>query len=87
VDALPPVVILRLRYMTAIDGTGLRAIEDLSDELRASGRTLIICGAREQPAAVIEQAQLHHRLGDRNVCANIEAALRRAAELNAAHAA
>ena len=73
--------------MTAIDGTGLRAIEDLADALRASGRTLIICGAREQPAAVIKQAQFHDHLGDRNICANIEAALKRAAELNAAHAA
>ena len=45
-DALPPVVILRLRYMTAIDATGLRGIEDLFDRLRASGRTLILCGAR-----------------------------------------
>ena len=27
-DGLPPIVILRLRYMTAIDATGLRAIED-----------------------------------------------------------
>jgi SulP family sulfate permease len=86
-DTLPPIVILRLRYMTAIDGTGLRGIEDLSDQLRASGRTLIICGAREQPAAVIKQAQFHDHLGDRNICANIDAALRRAAELHAAHAA
>jgi sulfate permease, SulP family len=86
-DALPEIVILRLRYMTAIDGTGLRAIEDLADTLRAAGRTLIICGAREQPAAVIKQAQFHDHLGDRNICVNIEAALKRAAELNAAHAA
>jgi SulP family sulfate permease len=86
-DTVPPIVILRLRYMTAIDGTGLRAIEDLSDQLRASGRTLIICGAREQPAAVIKQAQFHDHLGDRNICANIEAALKRAAELQATQAA
>jgi len=86
-DALPEVIILRLRYMTAIDGTGLRAIEDLADELRASGRTLILCGAREQPAAVIKQAQFHDHLGDGNICANIEAALRRAAELHGSRAA
>jgi SulP family sulfate permease len=86
-DALPQVVILRLRYMTAIDGTGLRAIEDLADLLRGTGRTLILCGAREQPAAVLEQAQFHDHLGDRNICANIAAALKRAAELHAAHAA
>ena len=87
VDTLPPVVILRLRYMTAIDGTGLRAFEDLSDRLRLSGRTLILCGAREQPAAVMKQAQFHAHVGDGNICPNIEAALRRASEVYAAKAA
>ena len=82
-DALPPIVILRLRHMTAIDGTGLRGFEDLSDRLRASGRTLILCGAREQPAAVMRQAQFHEHIGERNLCPNIEAALSRAAEVHA----
>jgi SulP family sulfate permease len=86
-DTLQPVVILRLRYMTAIDGTGLRAFEDLADRLRASGRTLILCGAREQPAAVMEQAQFHTHVGDANICPNIEAALRRAADVHAMRAA
>ena len=85
--ALPPVVILRLRYMTAIDATGLRAIEDLSNRLRASGRTLILCGAREQPAAVMRQAGFHEHIGDENFCLNIEAALRRAAAVHHTRAA
>jgi SulP family sulfate permease len=87
IDALQPVVILRLRYMSAIDGTGLRAFEDLADRLRATGRTLVLCGAREQPAAVMKQAQFHQHVGDRNICANIDAALRRAAEIHTARAA
>jgi SulP family sulfate permease len=86
-DTLQPVVILRLRYMTAIDGTGLRAFEDLSDRLRASGRTLVLCGAREQPAAVMKQAQFHDHVGDPNICSDIGAALRRAAEIHGARAA
>jgi SulP family sulfate permease len=85
--ALTPVVILRLRYMTAIDATGLRAVEDLADRLRASGRTLILCGAREQPAAVMRQAGFHEHIGDENFCPNIEAALRRAAEIQRLRAA
>jgi len=86
-DALQPVVVLRLRYMTAIDGTGLRAFEDLADRLRASGRTLVLCGAREQPAAVMKQAQFHDHVGDRNICPDIASALRRASEIHAARAA
>jgi SulP family sulfate permease len=86
-DTLPQIVILRLRYMTAIDGTGLRAFEDLADQLRESGRTLIVCGARDQPAAVMTQARFHAHLGDANICPNIMSALRRAAELHALQAA
>src|ERR1043165_828366 len=51
--ALPEVVVLRLRNMTALDATGLRALEDVATRVRASGRTAIFCGAREQPRAVM----------------------------------
>ena len=64
--------------MTAIDGTGLRGFEDLADRLRASGRTLLFCGARAQPAAVMRQAHFHEHVGERNLCPNIETALVRA---------
>ena len=47
---LPPIIILRLRNMTAIDATGLQALEDLADLVHGSGRGFILCGAREQPA-------------------------------------
>ena len=86
-ETLPEIVILRLRYMTAIDGTGLRALEDLSDRLRASGRTLIVCGAQDQPAAVMTQARFHAHLGDENICPDIRSALHRAAKLHGSKAA
>jgi sulfate permease, SulP family len=80
-DDLPPTVILRLRNMTAIDATGLHALEDLGERLHASGRTLLLCGAREQPAAVMRAAGLAERLGEANICANIQVALERAETL------
>ena len=51
IHELAPIVIVRLRNMTAIDATGLRALEDLADRLHKSGRELILCGAPKQPAA------------------------------------
>ena len=78
IDQLPPVVILRLRNMTAIDATGLLAFEDLADKLHASGRTLILCGAREQPARLIHQAEFERHVGEENICPSIQAALERA---------
>src|ERR1700730_13411804 len=45
---LPPILILRLRNMTAIDSTGLQALEGLADRVQESGRKLI--RVREQPS-------------------------------------
>src|SRR5215213_4659775 len=56
VDSLPAVVILRLRNMTAIDATGLHELERLSERLRATGRTLLLCGARSQPDQLLRQS-------------------------------
>ncbi len=84
IDRLPPVVIVRLRNMTAIDATGIRALEDLAERLRAAGRTLVLCGAREQPAAVMTAADLGATLGVHNICPNIQAALERAGEIHTA---
>lgn len=82
-EGLPRVVVLRLRNMTAIDATGLSAIEELADELKAQGRTLVLCGAPRQPMAALQRAQLHERLGDQNICESVQAALDRAAAIAA----
>ena len=82
VDALAPIVIMRLRNMTAIDATGLRALEDLADELHRTRRTLILCGAPTQPARLMRQAEFHDHVGAENICPNIDAALQRAASVH-----
>jgi SulP family sulfate permease len=86
IDDIPqmgPVVVLRLRNMTAIDATGLRAIKDFADKLKGAGRTLLLCGAPPQPANLMAQAELHRHLGPRNILPNVQAALDRAAEITA----
>jgi len=81
IHELPPVVILRLRNMTALDATGLFALEEIAKQLHASKRTLILCGAREQPATLIHQAEFEHVLGPENICDNVQDALQRAEEV------
>jgi len=78
---LAPIVVLRLRNMTAIDATGLRAIQDLADSLESSGRTLLLCGALPQPAQLMDEAEFHRHVGAENIVANVEAALTRAGEI------
>jgi SulP family sulfate permease len=81
VSTLAPVVILRLRHMSAIDATGLHALETLSDRLRKAGRVLILCGARAQPARLLHQAEFMAHVGPGNVVPNFQAALTRAREI------
>jgi SulP family sulfate permease len=87
VDQLPPVVIVRLRNMTAIDATGIRALEDLADVLKESGRTLLLCGARPQPRDLMRAAGLPQQLGEQNVLPDIASALARADEITRSSAA
>src|SRR6202158_514833 len=75
---LPPVLILRLRNMTAIDSTGLQALESLADLVHDSGRELILCGAREQPSRIMHQTEFQRHIGKENMCESVDEALERA---------
>jgi sulfate permease, SulP family len=79
---LPPIVILRLRNMTAIDATGLQALENLADAIHGSGRGFILCGAREQPARLMRQAEFEQHVGPGNICPSIADALEQAKKLH-----
>ncbi|HEV2696965.1 MAG TPA: STAS domain-containing protein, partial [Terriglobales bacterium] len=59
----------------------LYALEEIAKQLHASGRTLILCGAREQPAQLIHQAEFADVVGRENICANVDQALRRAEDV------
>ncbi len=72
------VVILRLRNMTAIDGTGLYALEVFSDRLRKAGKTLLLCGARDQPEKLLAKSEFVSHIGRENILPHVEAALQRA---------
>lgn len=79
IDDLSDIVVLRLRHMTAIDATGLYAIEQFYQRLHASGKTLLLCGARSQPKRLIYTSSLPKIMGARNILPNITSALSRAA--------
>jgi sulfate permease, SulP family len=78
---LPPVVVLRLRNMTALDATGLFAIEEVARALQATGRTMILCGAREQPAKMLHEAEFEEVIGKNNICDNVQEAMQRAQDV------
>lgn len=78
------IVCLRLRNMTAIDATGLHAITRFSERLRAAGKTLLLCGARNQPGEFIRHSDLARHLGEENILPHVSAAIHRAEELHSA---
>jgi len=43
---------------------------------------LILCGAREQPASLIHQAEFEEVVGADNICDNVQEALRRAEQVH-----
>lgn len=81
IDELPHVIVLRLRNMTAIDGTGVQALEELHTLLRESGRSVIFCGVRPQPEATMRKYGVTDWLGEENFCDNVRDALGRAAQI------
>lgn len=81
IETLPPVVVIRLRNMTAVDATGIAALEELAEQLQNSGRSMLICGARPQPAALMHEAGFDRHIGPKNICPNITEALLRAEEI------
>ena len=76
-----PVVILRLRHMTAIDATGLHAIEMFAKRIKRSSRVLLLCGARDQPARFIEESDFVEVIGRENILPHVQAALDRAQDI------
>ncbi len=75
-------VVLRVRNMTAIDATGLYALEKLAQRLQKAGRSVLVCGARRQPRKMLQRADFVRHIGQENILPHIEAALARATVLH-----
>ena len=75
------VVILRLRNTTALDATGIHALEQFSGRLHKAGKALLLCGARDQPSQLIARSDFLKHVGAENVLPHVQAALARAREI------
>ena len=75
---LPPVLILRMRDVLAMDATGLDALDDLFEKLSKQRKSLILCGPHSQPLFALTRAGIIEKLGADNICGDMTAALARA---------
>lgn len=83
IEQLHPVVILKLRHMTALDTTGMHAIEKFAMQVEDSGRSMIFCGVRDQPRRVMRKSRLYRRLGRDRFVPHVKAAFERARQIHA----
>jgi SulP family sulfate permease len=54
--------------VTALDATGLQALENFADVVHQSGRDLHLCGGRQQPAAMMRAADFAEHVGGDKAC-------------------
>ncbi len=75
------VLILRMRNVPAMDISGLEALEETLEICQKRGMTLILSHVNKQPYHVMENAGFVEKVGQENLCKNIDTSLKRAASL------
>jgi sulfate permease, SulP family len=80
---LPEVLILRMRDVLALDATGLDALEDLLEKLRIKKKALILCAPHSQPLFALARSGFIEKIGEENICGDMDAALARAEKIMA----
>ena len=77
----PKVLIIRVRNVPAIDGTGIHALEEVYNNSKKKGTELILSGVHTQPLMALEQSGFLKVIGENNVLGNIDDSLDRAREI------
>jgi len=80
VDEWPKVLILRLNLVTAMDATGLNALESIVERMRHKGSVVILSGIHFQPLQMLMKAGFIDVIGRSNFCATFDDSLSRAME-------
>lgn len=76
----PKVLIIRMRNVSLLDSTGLRALRDVVHRGRAQRTLVLIAEIHAQPRAVLERSALYEELGEGQIYLTLEDALDRARE-------
>jgi len=77
-EKLPKVRILRMRYVNAIDSTGIHTLEEFYYDCKKHNIKLIISGIHAQPLKALTDSGFFDVIGEENFCGNIDEALEKA---------
>ncbi len=75
-------VILRMRSVPAMDATAIYFMEQTLQKCKKNNITLIFSHVQDQPMGIMKKTGFYEEVGADNFCANIDAALERAKEVN-----
>ncbi len=75
------IFILETKNLLAIDATGIRAIEDLVNQLSHQNVRFLLSGIHKQPLFAITQSGLVDRIGEDALCGTLEEALEQARQM------
>ncbi|MCC6774552.1 MAG: sulfate permease [Gemmatimonadaceae bacterium] len=76
----PLVLIIRMRHVSFLDATGLRALRDVVRRSHGDRTLVLIAEIHAQPLLALERSALMEELGPESVCSTLEDALVRARE-------
>jgi len=76
----PKVLIIRMRDVSLLDGTGLRALRDVVRRSKAERTLMLIAEIHAQPMAALEDSPVYEELGAGQIYMTLEDALDRARE-------
>ncbi len=74
-------LILRMRSVGTIDATALHNLEILQEDCKKKNIQMVMSHVNEQPMKVMTKAGFVEKVGKENFCVNIDAALKRAQDL------
>jgi len=75
IEKKPKALILVTKNLLAIDASGLRAVEDLYDQMKSRGTKLLITGIHAQPMFAIQQSGLFDKVGEDNFVGTLDEAI------------
>ncbi len=83
----PTVLVLRMRHVSMLDSSGMRALTDVVHRTRGDGTAVILSDVHMQPLVALTGTPTLQEIGSANVVGSLDLALARAREILATRAA
>jgi SulP family sulfate permease len=80
-EKTPKVIILQTQHLLVIDGSGIKALEDLFNQLQKEKTVLLVSGLHKQPMFELIRSGLFDRIKEQNFFGNLDEALQAARTL------